>query len=89
MRSEREAQEQRIGIPWTPLSHLIGMRSQRERATLFLTSLACALTRERPTLPRPFGARRYRSCPKQLQAFAVFQRERATILHSLGLQSRI
>ncbi len=33
MKGERGVQGERNGIPWTPLSHLIGMRSQRERAT--------------------------------------------------------
>ena len=41
---------------------------------IFRVPLACALTRMRLTHPRPFGACRVRSCPKRLQAFAVFHR---------------
>ena len=41
---------------------------------IFRVLLASALTRMRLTHPRPFGARRVRSCPKRLQAFAVVRR---------------
>jgi hypothetical protein len=74
---KEESKGSRTALAWAVVSRFIGVRSRRERATFFCISLACALTRERPTLPRPFGARRVRSCSKQLQAFAVFQRGRA------------
>ena len=79
MRGERGVQGERDGFR-LGCSFAFHWRALSARARyLFCISLACALTRERLTLPRPFGARRVRSCPKQLQAFAVFQRERATL----------